>query len=82
MQTRIEEINMIHYWRRLRGNLCVRKLANSFEYSTMRFIALSPSPNKANRQLMVEAKYDTNTNTTSNNNLYFVHRIKIHQMLH
>ena len=48
----------------------------------MRFIALSPSPNKANRQLMVEAEYDTNTNTTTNNNLYFIHRIKIHQMLH
>ena len=31
---------------------------------------------------MVEAEYDTNTNTTSNDNLYFIHRIKIHQMLH
>ena len=47
----------------------------------MRFIAISPSPNKANRQLMVEAEYDTNT-TTTNNNLYFIHRIQIHQMLH
>ena len=31
---------------------------------------------------MVEAEYDTNTYTTTNNNLYFIHRIKIHQMLH
>ena len=31
---------------------------------------------------MVEAEYDTNTNTTTNNNLYFIRRIKIHQMLH
>ena len=31
---------------------------------------------------MVEAEYDTNTNTSNNNNLYFIHRIKIHQMLH
>ena len=31
---------------------------------------------------MVEAEYDTNTKTTTNNNLYFIRRIKIHQMLH
>ena len=43
LQTRIEEINT-YYWQ-----------INEFLriYSTMRFIALSPSPNKANRQLMV-----------------------------
>ena len=49
----------------------------------MKFIALSPSPNKDNRQLLVEAEYDTNTTTTTNNNnLYFINLIKIHQMLH
>ena len=36
---------------------------------------------QTNKQLMVEAKYDNNINNTTNNNLYFIHRIKIHQML-
>ena len=36
---------------------------------------------QTNKQLMVEAEYDNNTNTTSTNNLYFIHGIKIHQML-
>ena len=36
---------------------------------------------QTNKQLMVEAEYDNNTNTTTNNNLYFIHGIKIHQML-
>ena len=36
---------------------------------------------QTNKQLLVEAEYDNNTNTTTNNNLYFIRRIKIHQML-
>ena len=36
---------------------------------------------QTNKQLMVEAEYDNNTNTTTNNNLYFIHGIKINQML-
>ena len=36
---------------------------------------------QTNKQLMAKAEYDNNTNTTTNSNLYFIHRIKIHQML-
>ena len=30
---------------------------------------------------MAEAEYDNNTTNTTNNNEYFIHRIKIYQML-
>ena len=36
---------------------------------------------QTNKQLMVEAEYGNNTNNTTHNNEYFIHRIKIHQML-
>ena len=36
---------------------------------------------QTNKQLMAKAEYDNNTNTTTNSNLYFIHRIKIHQTL-
>ena len=36
---------------------------------------------QTNKQLMVEAEYDNNTNNTTTNNEYFIHRIKIHQVL-
>ena len=36
---------------------------------------------QTNKQLMAKAEYDNNINTTTNSNLYFIHWIKIHQML-